>query len=433
MNQKNIILLGVALGFGVMAMILFQNMNAKEQVVAPPAEIEVPVAVKDVPINTKLVKEEIDQYVVMKKFARDRLPPGDYATSIDELLDKRVTRTVRTDELFAKADLSTKPLVVIPPGYSMMTFGVNREKIVGGFALPGSKVDVIATVRLTKLNKSVTFPLFRDMLILAVDVNPNPPPGQTANQTASDVSVAVTKEDALMLHAAINRGADFRLLLLGQGKPDETKEYEKIYTKDEIWQILTDEYGTKQKDEVKEEPKFETVELPVPTEDLPAGTELTEDLINTKFTVLPIKPPAPANVIKDIRDHTGRFLIKDLAANQYVPRNYVADAMPKKPEPTPAPIAPVMATEKPAPKPVEEPKAPPVYHDVLLQTSTGVRKFRYQKMEDGTYRYKGEVKIEEDDDKLEPTPAKKPDSVPAAEPHESEETPKPPLPRQIRG
>lgn len=433
MKQKNMILIGVALGFGVMAMVLFQSMNAKEQT-AVVAEIDLPVAARDIPINTKLVKDELTQYVTWKKFQKSALPAGDFAMTEEDLIDKRVTRTVRKDEAFSKPDLSTKPLVEIPPGKDMITIGVNREKIVGGFALPGSKVDLIASVRLNKLNKSITFPLFRDMLILAVDVNANPPPGQTANQTASDVSLAVTKDEALMLHAAQGRGADFRMLLLGQGKEEERSKYGKMLTNDEIWQVLADEYGDKKpgEEEAKPEPKFETVELPVPKEDLPAGTELTEEVINTKFTVLAIKPPAPANVIKDIRDHTNRFLLKDLAASQYVPRTYLVDAMPKKPEP--APITPAVAVETPKPvvAAVEE-KVPPVYHDVTVQTVNGVKKFRYQKMPNGTYRYKGEVPLDNHDDKDDPKAAKKPEAKPAPDAGKSDDAPKPTLPRQIRG
>ena len=433
MKQKNMILIGVALGFGVMAMVLFNNMNAKEQPVVV-QEVELPVAVKDVPINTKLIKDEMSLYVTKKTFARDRLPPGDYATTDEDLIDKRVTRTVRAGELFSKPELSTKPLVEIPPGKNMMAIAIDRVKIVGGFALPGSKVDVIATVRLNKLNKSITFPLFRDMLILAVDVNVNPPPGQTAQQTAGDVSLAVTADEALMLHQAIGRGADIRLLLLGQnGKKEDQSTYEKTYTKDEILQILDDTYGDKKPEaETKDEPKFETVELPVPKEDLPAGTELTEELINTKFTVLPIKPPAPGNVLKDIREHTGRFLVKDLVANQFVPRTYIADAMPKKPEPAPTPAPTTVVAEAPKPAPaVEEPKVPPVYWDVTVQTVTGVKKFRYQKMDDGSYRYKGEVQLDNHDDKAAGDDAKKKKKS-EAEPAKPDDGAKPTLPRQIR-
>lgn len=389
MKQKNTILIGVAVGFGIMAAVLFTQMNAQTP---PPAvlEVDLPVAAKDVAINTKLTKDELGAYVTWKKFKKDGLPPGDYAMTEEDLLDKRVTRTVRVGEVFSKPDLSNKPLVEIPPGHDMMTIGVNREKIVGGFALPGSKVDVLAAVRLTKLNRSITFPLFTDMLILAVDVNANPPPGQVATQTASDVSLAVTKEQALLLHSAIGRGADLRLLLLGQEKGRPV--YEKAYTRDEIWQILDDTYGEKKPESEKpEEKKFDVVELPVPKDDLPAGTELTQELIDSKFTVLPIKPPAPGNVVKDIREHAGKFLVKDLHANQFVPRTFLADAMPKKA------AAPAPETPKPAPaEVVEQPKAPPVYWDVTVQTTSGVKKFRYQKKDDGGYLYLGELKLEDD-------------------------------------
>src|SRR5688572_8362753 len=99
----------------------------------------------------------------------------------------------------------------------MMTLSINRAKLVGGFAVPGSRVDMLATMRLSKSNSTLTFPLFRDLLILAVDTQVRP--DETGVKASmGDVSVAVTKDMAVMLQAALARGADLRFLLLGTDK-----------------------------------------------------------------------------------------------------------------------------------------------------------------------------------------------------------------------
>jgi Flp pilus assembly protein CpaB len=378
MKQKNMIMIGVAVGFGLLAALLATQMNAKPQG-DQVFEQEMPVPAIEIPINTKLTKDEINTYITWKKFKKEAIPPGEWAMTIDELVDKRMIRTYRQDELINRKDLSNKPLIEIPAGYNMITFGINREKIVGGFAVPGSKVDVLATTRLTKINQAITFPLFRDMLILAVDTKVTPNQDQTANAAVSDVSMAVTPNQALILHAAIGRGSDLRLLLVGQNKTDKRPTYTWVPTDDEIQAILQDTYdprrskGSEETGEPKKE--FETVELPVPKEDLPAGTEITKELIENKFTVLPIKPPAPDSFVKDIREQTGKFLTKDLAANLFVPQSFLG--------------------EKPKPPVAEVKGPPPVYWDVTVQTPTGVRKFRYE-MKNGKYQYKGEIKPEEE-------------------------------------
>jgi Flp pilus assembly protein CpaB len=380
MKQKNMILVGVAIGFGLLAALLATQMNAK------PAgdvvnEIELPVAAKDIAISSKLDKNDISSFVTWKKYKKDAMPPGEYATTEAELADKRVIRTFHEGELFGKKDLSDRPMVEIPANHDMMSFNINRAAIVGGFAVPGSRVDILASIRLSKLSKSITFPLMKNMLILAVDVQTTPDKGQPM-PNVSDVSMAVTKEQAMMLHAAIGRNADMRLLLLGQNNKENKYDEASSLTEEQIWKVLADDFDPNAKgkeDPKKEGPVFVTADLPVPMEDLPAGTELTKELIDTKFTVLPIKPPAPDNFVHDIREQMGKFLTKDVTANQFVPKAYLTDKISRK-EVVLKPVGP-----------------PPVFHDTVVQTPSGVRKFRYQLRGDGkTWDYLGEVKIEED-------------------------------------
>jgi len=434
-NQKNMILVGVAVGFGLLAAVLVTQMNAKPAD-ASIAEIDVPYAARDLPLNSQLKKEDFKLVVEYKKVPQDKLPPAPadgWVFKEEELVDKRVTRMMHKGEMFAKTDVSNKPTVEIPPGHDMVTFGINRERLVGGFAVPGSRVDLISTIRLSKSNSTITFPLFRELLILAVDtqVRPNQ---EGVQAQMGDVSVAVTKDMALMLHAALDRGANFRFLLLGQDKKGaggEMNEYGKPLTRDEIWQVLKDTYEDKtiippgppkEKDESK---GAELIAMPVLKETLAPGTKLTDEVLDTKFGTLMVPGPAPKDMVQDIRKHRGDFLQKELYAGQFVPRSFVGDEQPKAEARNLAKPGPADGgdTRKIAPD-AETAGPPPVYHDVTVQTTSGVKKFRYQKMPTGRWAYRGEL-LPGDDEPAPPAPSLAPKSKPSdkAAPADDAKTP----------
>jgi Flp pilus assembly protein CpaB len=407
MKQKNLILVAVAVGCGLVAAFLTSQIGAKTSTVD---QVEIPVAAKDLPVGTKLSKEEIDQLVVFKKFTKDALPPA-YASTKEEMADKRLVRTIRQGEAFNPADLTINAPISPPPGYNMVSFSSTPEKSVAGFAGPGSKVDMLCTIKSQKQhNKTITFPLLLDMLVLAVDANT-----QYAKEGAfhnlSSVSLAVTSKQATLLHQAISRGADLRLVLRNADKP---ADWGKVYSEEEIMAILADEDD--HTDGGRAGGK-EMVKLPVPTEDLGAGTQLTPEVLSSKFKLIEVAPPAPPQFVFDLKEHAGRYLLKDLAADQFVPRSALGEKQQPKAEPQ------LGSIEKSAPsdptKPVDPvvPVKERVFWDATVQTSTGVKKYRYEKLENNEYRYLGEVK---EDGSVKPTkplpnhvtPEKAPESKP---------------------
>jgi Flp pilus assembly protein CpaB len=399
MKQKNVILVAVAVGCGLVAAILTSRMSASPAVVE---QVEVPVAAKDLPVGTKLTKAELKNLVGYKKFAKDALPPA-FAGTEDELGDKLLTRTVRAGETFNPQDLTTNVVISPPPGMNMVTFAATPEKGVAGFAGPGSKVDLVCSVQQKTTNRAVVFPLLTDMLVLAIDTNQ-----QYAKDGAfpnmSMVSLAVTTKQSLLLHGAINRGGDIRLVLR---HPEKPAVWEHPPTDDEIWAILSDEpkkLGNDRPDAPAEGKKAVVVKLPVPTEDLPAGTEITAELLSTKFKDVDFTPPAPANIVQNLKEHTGKFLLHDVSANQFLPKSYLGDKKPVEVIPAPEPKK---AETKPAPQ-----GPPPVFWDTTVHTSNGYRKYRYQKLPGGEHKFLGEV---QDDGSV--VPAKPPgqDADPKAE------------------
>lgn len=389
MKQKNLILVAVAVGCGLVAAFLTTQLGAKP---ASTEQYDVPVAAKDLAVGTKLSKDEIDTLIVFKKLPKDALPPA-YAATKEELADKRLTRTIRSGETFNPADLTTNVAISPPPGKDMMSIRANAESAVAGFAGPGSRVNILATVKLRNTDKGVTFPLLTDMLVLAIDSNTQLPGRDQAFSNLNTVSLAVDAEEQLLLHAAINRGADLRLVLRNPDKPSDVHPM----PREEIKRLLADEPN---KGAVETKTGPELVKVPVALEDLPAGTQLTAEVIAKKFKMAEYPAPVPASFIKDLKEHEGRYLLKDLAGDLYVPRSFIGE------KPTPA--AP-LAEKAPEPKPKSEPKE---YWDTTVQTSTGTKKYRYEKTKDGEYKYVGEVR---DDEKPESKPAeeKKPEGTPA--------------------
>jgi Flp pilus assembly protein CpaB len=178
----------------------------------PPEMVEVVVAAKDLPVGTMLTRADLAKLVNKKRVPKDALPPAFVVDEV-ELIDKRLTRAVLKDETFNPAAVTKGSILTLPEGMDMISIAFASPPA-GGFVMPGSKVDVLATVR--KGDKVVAFPLLVDMLVLAVNMHPTYSPN---SPSPTVVSLAVTQEQALLLALAKQRGCQFELLLRHPGKP----------------------------------------------------------------------------------------------------------------------------------------------------------------------------------------------------------------------
>jgi hypothetical protein len=105
-------------------------------------------------------------------------------------------------------------------------------------------------------------------------------------------------------------------------------------------------------------------------------------------------------------------------AEQFVPSSYLGEKPPTAEPTKPAPpetagpkSGPAQDPVKPVtPKKVED---PPVYFDTTVTGPNGVKKYRYQVLKDGTYKYLGELK---DDGSLDPNSLPGKDAPPAPQP-----------------
>ena len=141
------------------------------------------------------------------------------------------------DETFNPGALTKGSVITLPEGMDMVSMPVSVSTAVAGFVGPGSKVDVLATLRLG--NQLRAFPLLVDMLVLAVDqhVSYDTAKGDSGVfPSMSNVSFAATQEQALLLALAQQRGCHMQLLLRHPGKP-----LDKDYDIKKIKQLLEDQ------------------------------------------------------------------------------------------------------------------------------------------------------------------------------------------------
>ncbi len=399
MKQKNMVLVAVAVACGLVAALLTSYSSAGSK---PKSEesVAVLVAAKDLPVGTWLKKDTINEYVVVKEFPAGTAPQV-FVGNIDELADKRVIRTIRKGDSFNPKDVSKSAAIAPPDGYGMMSIPCTLDETVTGFVQPGSKVNILASIPSRRQgDKAAVVTFLHDMLVLAVDGSSTILPDAPVSASVGTVSFAVTSSTAQLLHAAKTRGCNMRLVLVGQTPMISDSP---PLTDKQLWALLADMPLSEDRggsdggsgDPVKAK-KDDTVKLVVAREDIPAGTQLTPEAIDTLFEMKEFAKPAPANGIEDVRPQTGKFVTKDLAAGQFLPKSFLGG--------------------DPRPQPKEEPPAvketPPVYHDVTITTGSGTRKVRYQVLPNGDYKYLGEIAVNA-----------APDKVPAADDQDAADKP----------
>lgn len=353
MKPKNLILIGVAVVCGLVAAFLTARMTAGASAKKPELDmVDVPVAAKDIPIGTKIPQKDLEQFFVMKKFPREAVPPNAVLT-LEEMSDKRTMRPIRQGESVNSADVNAKGFIDPPDGMVLMSTPINLDQSASGFALPGYKVIVIASKRSQKKNMEIVFPILVDALILAVDTSPTAPQaGGKENQQAQGgqggataagfqnvnmISFAVTPNQSILLSIAAQSGTSLRIGLPTQ---DENKKqavldgYKHLVpTYEEILKIFADKWPD-EKGSDDQQPKLESVPVKVPTEALPFGTQITQEVLDKKFKTIEYpKLLLPETGVSDDKDLLGQYVAADLVPNLLVPKPHLSKTEPKKAEP----------------------------------------------------------------------------------------------------
>lgn len=133
-----------------------QKTPAGQQQTAGVQTRPVMVAAADLDLGAELRREDIRAI----QWPADALPPGHFENQ-DELVGRGLIMPITQNEIFLPAKLASKGAgaglpPIIQPGFRALSVRVNDVVGVAGYVLPGTRVDVVATVNPTQRPEDVT-------------------------------------------------------------------------------------------------------------------------------------------------------------------------------------------------------------------------------------------------------------------------------------
>jgi pilus assembly protein CpaB len=353
MKQKNLVMLGVAVGCGLVAAFAVARLTAGA---GRPETAKVLVAKKDIPLQTKLEEKDLDALLVWAEMPKNLAPP-DAVSDIEQVKGKELSRTLKQGNAVSLSDLGQSNNIVLPDGCKQITVKASQVDAAGGFAKPGAKVDIMYIERNTT-GKPRAAIILRDMLILAINMvdTLNEKTGRAIPQVES-VSLAVTDKQATLVALADERGK-IKLVLRGTSKDDIAKN-----TNDRI-EWVDDPFADASAPTVAPPSPMKMDTVVVARKPVPVNTLINADNEREFFTTVEVKT-APEGVVTNSDNLKGKFVIKAIDEGQLLYKTLTADATvdlkkPVDPTVTPAP------TPKPATL-VTEKKKYPRYDQVIYQ------------------------------------------------------------------
>jgi Flp pilus assembly protein CpaB len=217
MKSKNVVLLALAGGCGLVAAFLTAKLGAGSR----QEMIPVLVAAKNLDQGAKL--EKVEELFIRKPFPRESVPP-EFIDDPAVLKGKTLQRSIRAGNHLTMADITPRTSIELPVDpktgvmYKAMALRVAPETIVGGLVLPGSRVDVVTVERLPN-GKTVSNMILQNVLVVGVDVNTQRPEDQGYIKNAQTVTLAVKQTEGMYLALAQKRGDVFLMLR----SPDDDK------------------------------------------------------------------------------------------------------------------------------------------------------------------------------------------------------------------
>lgn len=191
---------GLVASYGVYRYLEQVEQNMKPEIVSQP----VVVANENLSLGTTLSWQNLE----VKQWPEEILPEGTFSDA--KFLQGRV---LKTDITHGEPILLTKLAPegssggvssLIPPGMRAVTVAVNVVSGVGGFILPKTRVDVLATIALAKREQVTTKMILQNVRVLAVDQtfkkdDDNP-------MTVQSVTMLVSPQNAEKLALAASEG-----------------------------------------------------------------------------------------------------------------------------------------------------------------------------------------------------------------------------------
>lgn len=392
MKQKNLILMVVAVACGLLAAFLTSRMSARPA--AAPQQIEVLMVAKELAPGTKFTADSIKDQFKKKSINPDAIPERAVFT-VEELDGKTLNKTLRMDDFVREGDLGNYQPLIAPEGKHIVTVRLAVDKMTP-FIQPNNRVDILGT-KIDSEGQVSSDIIIPNVLVMAVDTRiaakSGSPDGDMAIQLAS---VAASREEAQAIR--ICEAANVKLSFILRTEQESATGSDPNWKLSKVvdWvngrnaQVVSNSEERRPSPEA--DPKETTTRISVPVSDLPAGTELTVDVLEAKFKEVNLLGEPPANAVTDIKAHVGRYLTKDVAADQFVPKHYLSDKSPQVAE-LPRGKANnegVVPQEKGGTPDLPEVVKLPTF-DRSYTTPQGTKVYRYEVPEGGLPRLLGEV------------------------------------------
>jgi pilus assembly protein CpaB len=222
MRPKSLVLLGLALGCGLIASIgISQVLDGTK-----------PAAVETAPIYVALQNINVgdpvtDKTVSLEEWPKDKIPVGAIA-KWEDLEDRRPRSTIYQGEPILDNKLLGKgqtnnPIKGVPPGMRLYTISVDARRSAAGLLTPGDRVDLQIFVNRDDrngINAPFTKIFLQNLRVYAVDQTiDKSADGEEARNVAKTVSLIVTPAQASRITLAENMGE----VSLIPRNPDDTK------------------------------------------------------------------------------------------------------------------------------------------------------------------------------------------------------------------
>jgi len=238
MGSKAYPLLFLAVVFGLVAAWLVRsvmtNPTPASTAVAPPSDTR-PVAVASADLLAGAGLTNFNVSVV--ELPVDAVPAGAFASVADALADNPIALTaIAAREVLLPGKLSTgisRRILTsrIPDGERAITIPVNVIRGVGGFVLPGDRVDILVTTAAAS-GQPLTYTILQDMSVLGVDqLSAQPDEGDAI--VVSAVTLLADPDEAKVLTLA-QRIGDLTLMLRNEG--DATSDVSANATLEDLWE-----------------------------------------------------------------------------------------------------------------------------------------------------------------------------------------------------
>ena len=300
MKQKNMILLALAIGCGLVAAFLTAKLGAGNKGEMVP----ILVAAKNLDQGTKIEKPE--ELFVRKPFPKESLPP-EYLDDITQLKGKTLQRSIRAGTHCTMADVTPRNGIDLPidPAtgvmYNAMALKVNPETVVGGLVLPGTRVDVVSVER--KANgQTVSTMILQNVLVVSVNEATARPDDANYVKNAQTVTLAVKQQEGMILALAQERGHVSLMLR----DPKNTKVNKGIRA--------VAGYEQRDNDATNEGTTQEKARVALAKQTIPAGTKIDDPTDYFEEAEWP-STLVPDNYVKSLDDLKGKVVTRDVLKN----------------------------------------------------------------------------------------------------------------------